>query len=102
GVENVLHTGLAPDESFQVGVGTVSRRMMIREIAECRLVRSVEPAFHACQVPVPGCGWQIVGQAPDAQEHRKHMCPRIRKREFYGLRSRRHRTVEHSGIEIEK
>src|SRR5207244_1699172 len=32
-----------------------------------------DPANHfpACEVPIPGCMWQIVGEAQDAQQHRK-------------------------------
>ena len=82
-------------------MGIVGRKM-IREVAQCRLALRVEPASHACEVPVPGCVWQIVGQRPDPQQHRKQMGLRIREREFNGLRWRRHATVQHSGIEIKK
>ena len=57
---------------------------MIREVAQCRLAPRVEPASHACEVPVPGGVWQIVGQGPDAQQRRKQMGLRIRERESNG------------------
>ena len=66
GVENLLHTGLAPLQ-VPAGGGIVGGKM-IREVAQCRLALRVEPASHACEVPVPGCVWQIVGQGPDAQQ----------------------------------
>src|SRR5438094_10315432 len=52
GVENLLHSRLAP---LQVppGEGTVSGKM-IRGVAQCGLARRVEPAFHACEVPKIG------------------------------------------------
>ena len=75
---------------------------MIREVAQRRPARRVEPAFHACEVPVPGCVRQIVGHGPDPQQHRKQMGLRIREREYNGPGWRRHGTVQHSGIEIKK
>ena len=91
----------SPHCRFPRIVGTVGGKM-IREVAQGRLARRVEPASHACEVPVPGCVRQIVGHGPDAQQHRKQMGLRIREREFNGLRWRRHATVQHSGIEIKK
>src|SRR6266446_1846849 len=99
GVENLLHTGLAPFRFPRVyAVG----RRMIRQVAQCRLALRVEPAFHACEVSIPGCVRQIVGQAPDTQQRRKQTGLRIREREFNGLRWRRLATAQHSGIEIKK
>src|SRR5438552_635837 len=59
GVEDLLHTGLAPLQ-IPAREGTVSWKM-IRWVAQCRLAGRVEPAPHAWEVSSPGRVSQIVG-----------------------------------------
>ena len=46
---------------------------LLRVAQPLRHPRRVEPASHPCEVPVPGCVWQIVGHRPDAPQRRKQI-----------------------------
>jgi hypothetical protein len=59
GIENLLHTGLAPSQVPADPV--VFGGKMIREVAQGRLARRIEPLSNSCEVSVPGGVWQIVG-----------------------------------------
>jgi len=108
GVENLLHTGLAPVQVF--ADPRIVGGMMIREVSQGRPALAVEPACHPCEVTIPGCVRQIVGHGPDLQQHRKQMGLRIRERVYEGpagpvvghARERRRGTVQYGRIEIKK
>ena len=75
---------------------------MIREVAQGRPARRVEPAFHPCEVPVPGCVWQIVRYGPDPQQYWNQMGVRISERVDIDPGWRQRRTVQHGRIEFQK
>jgi len=77
GVENLLHTGLSPLQ-VPADPGIVGGKM-IREVAQGRPARRVEPVSHPCEVPIPGGVWQIIGDRPDprptSSENRRPQWP---------------------------
>src|SRR5262245_1578970 len=97
-IEDLLRSGRAP---FEVAADPVIfRGEVIREVAQGRLVRQIEPASDACKVAVPGCVRQVVGQRPDPLQNWNEMGMRIRESVYVDSGWRRYGEVQHSRIEI--
>ena len=83
GVENLLHTDVAPLRFPRVHA---RRGLVIRYGAERRLALRVEPPLHAFEVAHACRMRQIVRYRPDAGEQWKKVCGPVRERVFDGLR----------------
>jgi hypothetical protein len=53
---------------------------MMREVAQRGPARGIEPVFDPCEVPTPGCVWEIVRHGPDPHQHWKQVGLRVCER----------------------